>query len=74
MEAFKECGIAPEFYSERKRSYDEILPWDHIDIGVSKEFLISESEKAKVSELTPNCKVNCSGCGAATFGGGICIE
>lgn len=74
MEAFSECGMDPEFYSSRKRNYDEILPWDHVDIGVTKEFLIKESEQAKKGELTANCSVNCSGCGVATFGGGICIE
>lgn len=74
MEAFAECGIEPGFYSNRKRGYEEILPWDHVDIGVTKEFLIKESESAKKEELTPNCRVNCSGCGVTTFGGGICVE
>jgi len=74
MEAFFECGIDPSFYANRKRSYDEILPWDHIDVGVSKKFLKREHEKALKEEVTPNCRVNCSGCGIAVFEGGVCIE
>ncbi|MCX7921736.1 MAG: TIGR03960 family B12-binding radical SAM protein [Clostridia bacterium] len=74
MEAFDECNVDPDFYSNRKRSYDEVLPWDHIDVGVSKKFLIKESEKAHRGELTSNCRVDCSGCGATAFGGGICVE
>ncbi len=72
MKAFEECGIDPYFYATRKREYDEILPWDHIDIGVSKKFLISESKKAYEEKITPNCRVNCGGCGAAVFESGIC--
>jgi radical SAM family uncharacterized protein len=72
-EAFEECGIDPSFYANRKRDYDEVLPWDHIDIGVTKEFLVNESQKAYREELTPNCTVNCSACGAAVFeGGNLC--
>jgi radical SAM family uncharacterized protein len=74
MEVFDECGIDPHFYANRKREYDEVLPWDHIDIGVSKEHLIRESKKAYNEELTPNCRVDCSGCGATVFGGGICFD
>ncbi len=72
MKAFEECGVDPYFYATRKREYDEILPWDHIDIGVSKKFLISESKKAFEEKITPNCRVNCGGCGAAVFESGIC--
>ena len=73
LEAFSECEIDPKFYNERERSYDEILPWDHIDVGVSKEFLISENEKAKRGEITPNCREKCAGCGVIKgFGGGYC--
>lgn len=72
MKAFDECGVDPYFYATRKREYDEILPWDHIDIGVSKKFLISESKKAYEETITPNCRENCGGCGAATFKSGIC--
>ena len=71
MKAFEVCGIDPYFYATRKREYDEILPWDHIDIGVSKKFLISENKKAYEEKITPNCRVNCGGCGAAVFESGI---
>ncbi len=72
MKAFEECGVDPYFYATRKRDYDEVLPWDHIDIGVSKKFLINESKKAYEEKITPNCRVNCGGCGAALFESGIC--
>ena len=73
MEAFDECGIDPQFYANRKRSYDEVLPWDHIDTGISKKFLQREYEKAERQEVTSNCRISCSGCGAAVFEG-ICLE
>ena len=72
-EAFEEAGLSPEFY-RRERSYDEILPWDKIDIGVTKEFLMKENENAKKAIVTPNCREKCSGCGAACFKGGVCFE
>lgn len=72
--AFEEHQIDIDFYTTRERSVEEILPWDFIDIGVSKQFLIREWERAKRGEVTPNCKQNCSGCGAAVFGGGVCFE
>ena len=68
MGVFEECGIDPSFYANRKISYDEILPWDVIDIGVSKSFMISENKKAYESKTTPNCKDKCSGCGANKLG------
>lgn len=68
LEVFDECGIDIDFYATRKMSYDEILPWDVIDIGVSKGFLISENKKAYESKTTPNCKEKCSGCGANALG------
>ena len=74
MELFKECGIDPDFYTARKRSFDEILPWDFLDYGVCRGFLISECEKAYNSETTENCREKCSGCGAAKYKGGICFE
>ena len=73
-DAFRECGIIPEFYTERERDIDEVLPWDFIDTGVSKEFLIREWERAKKGEVTPNCRKQCSGCGAAAFKTGVCLE
>ncbi|MCX7709915.1 MAG: TIGR03960 family B12-binding radical SAM protein [Clostridia bacterium] len=72
MEAFGECGLDPHFYANRKRDFNEVLPWDHIDVGVSKKFLQRECEKAYRGELTSNCRVDCSGCGAASFGSTIC--
>ena len=73
-QAFDDTGLSIAFYANRERSYDEILPWDHISVGVNKSFLINEREKALRSETTPNCRQKCSGCGAASFGGGICHE
>ena len=73
MEAFEETGIDPSFYGNRERTYEENLPWDHIDIGVSKKFLIKENEKAKKGILTPNCRENCTGCGVNEGSlGGLC--
>lgn len=72
-EAFADAGIKIETYT-RARSYDEILPWDMIDIGVTKEFMLSEAKKAEQGITTPNCREKCSGCGAARFGGGVCFE
>ncbi len=74
LEAFEECGIDPAFYANRKREFDEILPWDHIDIGVTKEFFIRENKLAHESITTPNCKEKCAGCGANRLNGGKCIE
>ena len=68
MAVFEECGIDPSFYANRKIGFDEILPWDVIDIGVNKSFLISENKKAYESKTTPNCKEKCSGCGANRLG------
>ena len=67
MKAFEECGVDPYFYVTRKREYEEILPWDHIDVGVSKKYFINESKRAKEGKVTPNCMVDCGGCGAAVF-------
>ena len=74
LDAFKECGISPEFYANRERSMDEIMPWDHIDVGVTKSFLYSQREKAYKGEVTSNCMEKCAGCGATVFEGGICFE
>lgn len=71
-ELLDECGVDRSFYNYRERSEDEIFPWDFIDIGVSKNFLYREYENAKAGKVTPNCKMKCSGCGAATFHAGIC--
>lgn len=74
MEIFKECNIDPDFYTSRKRDFDEILPWDFLSYGVSKEFLKRECEKAYNSQTTPNCREKCSNCGAACYKGGVCFE
>lgn len=74
MQAFEICGIDPEFYALRRIGYDEILPWDYADIGVPKSFLIKEHKKAYEEKTTPSCREKCSGCGAASFGGGVCFE
>ena len=74
MEAINEQGIDMEFYTSREREYEEILPWDFIDVGVTKKFLIREYEQAKNVTVTPNCRQKCSGCGATCFGGGVCFE
>lgn len=71
-ELLDECGVDRSFYNYRERSEDEIFPWDFIDIGVNKNFLYREYENAKAGKVTPNCKMKCSGCGAATFHAGIC--
>ena len=74
MEALEENHISLDFYNTRIRELDEILPWDFIDIGVTKEFLIREWKNAQEEKVTPNCRQRCSGCGANVFGGGICYE
>ncbi len=73
-EAFDECGIDPGFYANRRFSYDEILPWDHIDFFVSKDFLIRENKTAHRGETTPNCRQRCSGCGVNKHIGGRCFD
>ena len=74
LEAFAECGTDMDFYTTRERALDEIFPWDFIDIGVSRRFLEKEWKRAHEETVTPNCRQNCSGCGAASFGGGVCYE
>ncbi len=74
MEMFKQCGIDPLFYTVRERTRDEILPWDFIDVGVTKDFLWREYERAKAEVVTPNCRKKCAGCGSAKFGVGVCME
>lgn len=74
LDAFEECGIDIEFYTMRERDLDEIFPWDFIDTGVTKEFLIREWKNAMGESVTPNCRMKCSGCGVKKFGGGVCYE
>ena len=72
MEAFDECGVSPEFYANRRRSFDEVLPWDHLDYGITKDFLIRENKKSHESITTPHCRIKCAACGAAKLNGGEC--
>lgn len=74
LDAFKSCGIDPEFYANRQREYEEITAWDHLDYGVTKDFLIRENRAAHNAVTTPNCREKCAGCGATCFGEGVCFE
>ena len=74
IEAFEETGISLDFYTLRERSTDELLPWDFIDAGVTKKFLIREWERAQEGKVTPNCRMDCSGCGAKRYQGGVCYQ
>lgn len=72
--AFNLCGISKDFYACRTRDYDEVFPWDHLDFGITKKFLIDENQRATLGVTTPNCRQSCAGCGAAAFGCGVCYE
>ncbi len=74
LKAMDEEGLRLDFYTTRQRELDEIFPWDFIDIGVTKSFLKKEWNRAMAEEVTPNCRMQCSGCGATVFKGGICFE
>ncbi len=74
LEAFEECNLSVDFYTTRERSIDELFPWDFIDCGVTKEFLKREWQKALDGTTSPNCKIQCQGCGASRFDCGICVE
>ena len=67
QKAFENCNLTMEEYCERKYNYDDVLPWDFIDTGVSKEFLIAENKKARLGETTNNCREQCANCGANAF-------
>lgn len=73
--AMEKAGISLDFYAYRQRDLDEVLPWDFIDVGVRKDFFKKEWQRATVEQVvTPNCRMQCSGCGAAGFKGGVCFE
>ena len=72
--AFAKAGIDADFYIFRERDVTETLPWDFIDVGITKEFLIREWQRAMEGVVTPNCRMQCSGCGCRTMGGGVCYE
>ena len=72
-EAFKACGVDSDFYTFRERDLSEILPWDFIDIGISRKFLENEWKKAVSDQVvTPNCRQKCSGCGCTQYKTGVC--
>ncbi len=73
MDAFTRCGLDPDFYTLRERGEDEVFPWDFIDTGIRKEFLLREWKRAREQmEVTPNCRMQCAGCGIRAYGGGVC--
>jgi hypothetical protein len=73
MRAFEKCGVDPAFYANRERRQGEIMPWSMIDVGVREEHLWSEREKCYLSQLSPDCRKQCSACGAAKLlKGGVC--
>lgn len=74
MRIFKDLELSPDFYATRHRDFDEVFPWDHLDYGIRKEFLIEECRRAYRAETTPNCLEKCSNCGAACMKGGVCVE
>ncbi|MDD3832396.1 MAG: TIGR03960 family B12-binding radical SAM protein [Oscillospiraceae bacterium] len=74
LDVMADLEIEPAFYANRRREYDEILPWDHLDYGITKSFLINENRNAHQSITTPHCRIDCSGCGAAVWKGGVCID
>ncbi len=76
LEVFEKCGVDPSFYANRRRSFDEILPWDHINYGVTKQFLKDECMRAYDNTTTPNCREKCSNCGIISmkYKGGVCCE
>ena len=72
MKAFETTGLDPKFYYLRERDLSEVLPWDHIDVGIKRSFLENEYKRAKEETVTLNCRMRCSGCGCASYGGGVC--
>ncbi len=74
VQTIEECGLDSGFYANRIRAFDEIMPWDHIYHGVTKQFLIKENEKAHLAQTTAHCRKNCSNCGANKLLGGACFE
>lgn len=72
LQALSDCGIDPGFYTTRQRAEDERMPWDHIDMGVTKEHLLREKHQAERGVLSPDCRHGCVNCGAKTLNGGAC--
>lgn len=73
ISVFADCGINPEFYANRRFGVDELLPWDFIDIGVTKKFMKDEYLRALSAETTPDCRTKCSACGAARLCRDKCV-
>ena len=73
-EAIEKTGVDMDFYLTRTRDDNEIFPWDMIDVGVTKKFLLDEWNRAKEEAVTPNCREKCAGCGAASYGCGVCFQ
>lgn len=74
LQAFEDCNVDYKYYSERKISLEETLPWEHIDIMVSKDFFKREYQNALNEKVTKNCRTQCAGCGANKFDCGVCFE
>lgn len=72
MRAFKECGVDPSFFANRVMDESEVLPWEHLDYGVSREFFIRERKKAYETTVSPHCRIRCNACGADKLCGGKC--
>lgn len=73
MEAFEKCGVSMDFYIARDRDDDELFPWDFIDAGVSKSFILREYKNSLNEKVTPNCRERCNGCGMGKYGCGVCV-
>ncbi len=73
LKIFEECEINPDFYAVRKRDLNEILPWSHIDVGISLEYLKKELQNAKEGKTTNDCRQGCTGCGINGLGGVKCV-
>lgn len=74
IDSVKESGLDPDFYACKKYEYEDVLPWQHIDCGVTQAFLVSEAKKALEEVTTPDCLSKCSACGAAKFGSSLCTK
>jgi len=74
LKCFEDCGLSLDFYVARERGKDELFPWDFLDCGVSRDFLWREWVKSQREEVSPNCKMQCQGCGANQYGVGVCFE
>lgn len=72
LEAFREAGVDPAFYANRERAEDEVFPWDHLDAGPGKAFLLNEWHRALRAETTPDCRLGCEGCGMTSYEG-VCV-